>query len=802
MMAALPALQRGAVWKVRQIEELWDSMLREFPVGSFIVSPYDAQRGLQKARHQQEGVPAATHHLLDGQQRATGIALGFADVWQDGFPVDQVRAACWIDLDAPPESRDVEFVLRVQTRAHPWGYGRANPDARLPQQRIRAAIKAFQAANPDYREARAEYIPLPLTWPWDCIAPVPLPILLAALDACGDDTDAAIARAWTRIRTLPMFRSAQSLDALGAEGSADPAIAAARAHLEVCTANLASAFTDPGSQLARRLREVMARARVLLGTRSGYRIPVLHLKLQDWTAYASRRDATDLSVRSAEATDKKDPVELLFVRINSAGTPLAGEELVYSLLKSAWVDAPDFIETLAHKPAGPARIAALCIRLVQARQQSPEGDDTTMARRLAMPATPGVDDFRRLMRSQGGAVFQDALRAYIQEDAAATFDHAWLFLTDGTKPFALPRVVAAEIAQKAPDVFFLLLRWIDRLFALGTNPAALTANQHKRTLGFVTAVAWFAVDKSRAVAALWQQLQRESDGARLRDFFNKRHFRQICRLGDDLESRMIPLLRTEDLDLACKKRITGYKGCQYTISKADSGIWKHWDRDSWLTGPTADEFKGFYTEMLYPERSAGDDREIDVPESARAACRHFIDVLRVCHPILLFAQRTWVARWFPDFDPALPEYMEDKNRPWDYDHIHPQNYLRSEGGNSLKGLPPLIREWHHSIGNLRVWPLEINRADGDSTPDLKFDGADLIERRYRLTGRRDKLDASFLHEDDLALWEQSLPQGVDRWYLKQPDSHDMRRALVSAIVGRFTAIYREWYRTLRLADLQ
>lgn len=42
MVAALPALQRAAVWNVKQIEELWDSMLRQFPIGAFIVSPIDA----------------------------------------------------------------------------------------------------------------------------------------------------------------------------------------------------------------------------------------------------------------------------------------------------------------------------------------------------------------------------------------------------------------------------------------------------------------------------------------------------------------------------------------------------------------------------------------------------------------------------------------------------------------------------------------------------------------------------------------------------------------------------------------
>ena len=34
----LPALQRGFVWKASQIESLWDSILRGFPIGSFLLS--------------------------------------------------------------------------------------------------------------------------------------------------------------------------------------------------------------------------------------------------------------------------------------------------------------------------------------------------------------------------------------------------------------------------------------------------------------------------------------------------------------------------------------------------------------------------------------------------------------------------------------------------------------------------------------------------------------------------------------------------------------------------------------------
>jgi Protein of unknown function DUF262 len=44
IIAVLPALQRGAVWKPYQIEGLWDSLVRSFPIGAFLLAPIDKER--------------------------------------------------------------------------------------------------------------------------------------------------------------------------------------------------------------------------------------------------------------------------------------------------------------------------------------------------------------------------------------------------------------------------------------------------------------------------------------------------------------------------------------------------------------------------------------------------------------------------------------------------------------------------------------------------------------------------------------------------------------------------------------
>lgn len=36
--ARVPSLQRGAVWEPQQIEMLWDSIMRGFPIGSIVIT--------------------------------------------------------------------------------------------------------------------------------------------------------------------------------------------------------------------------------------------------------------------------------------------------------------------------------------------------------------------------------------------------------------------------------------------------------------------------------------------------------------------------------------------------------------------------------------------------------------------------------------------------------------------------------------------------------------------------------------------------------------------------------------------
>lgn len=121
----LPAIQRELVWKPRQIEMLFDSLMRGYPVGSFLfwqVQPDNARRYRfydfvtryhQKTPHNDplDGVPPGAHltAVLDGQQRLTALNIGLNGSYSSKLP--RLR---WNNPRAFPERR-----LYLNVRSQP-----------------------------------------------------------------------------------------------------------------------------------------------------------------------------------------------------------------------------------------------------------------------------------------------------------------------------------------------------------------------------------------------------------------------------------------------------------------------------------------------------------------------------------------------------------------------------------------------------------------------------------------------------------------------------------------------------------
>ena len=165
----LPAIQRGFVWRTYQIENLWDSIFREYPVGSFLLSE---NKGVKE--------------LFDGQQRATSIALGFYNPWEkhEGkvqIGNDKSLPTIWVDLSPSVEQRadgtkvkvmsaNSAYLFRVLTKSHPWGYRAWNNGEKIylndrknawEQMKSYGVIK-YTKLSPSQRLPYSARVPVPL----------------------------------------------------------------------------------------------------------------------------------------------------------------------------------------------------------------------------------------------------------------------------------------------------------------------------------------------------------------------------------------------------------------------------------------------------------------------------------------------------------------------------------------------------------------------------------------------------------------------------------------------------------------
>lgn len=788
VMADLPALQRGAVWKVQQIEELWDSVLRGFPIGSFILSPPNAALLRHDFKLQQPQIHpsprAHTHLLLDGQQRATAIALAFYDAWSKEN--DAAPATLWVDLAPPPSERQVAYVFRVLTRAHPWGYLRSNPQETLSASAMRTALHAWQVAH-QCPDKRPDQFLLRDTWPWDCDVPVPVTLLIAALNDHPNDLKAARTALWQRLQSLPLLRA----DAAGKQQD-----------------KLRTAFTNATEPTHQRLNRLMERLNSVLHGPRAYRVPALLLDLTPLDL-----DTQDAPTGQGSNEQAKDAIELLFVRINSAGTPLAGEELAYSLLKAEWPEVAQWMQNLPNKPAQPSRIAALCIRMALARTS----DHAAGNRQATLPVMPGMQELRRLLRNANPNYprFRDDLKDFVTNDAQQRFDEAWKFLTENSKRFTLLPVQAADMAKNAPDVYLLLLRWIDRLATKDLTPTDLNALQHRRTLGFLTALAWFALDKNRTCAAIWSHLEADVDAEKLKNRFNATRFRVACQLSERGTLRMIPLPSPDELETVCRLFMETDGRVRYARDKAtmhfpEGSFWKDggWWYDQFVPALAQIWYETLETQVAAPTTESQEDNDTpDFPALGQQIASHFLDTLwDAKSSVLLYAQRNALKAWFPGFDPSMPEMMEDRNRPWDWDHLLPQSYFSGRWG-----IPQSVKDWGNSIGNLRAWPLEANRSDGDAIPKNKLsDKPSEDEGRYGIGQGKQKRQASFVSDLDWPHWEKAVPMDAQgnvssKQYLSNKVggdiNHPYRVDTVTAMIKRFIALYRHWYDELEITKL-
>jgi len=658
----LPALQRGYVWKPKQVETLWDSLLRGFPVGSFLVS---------------EAGETGQYDLLDGQQRATAIAMGFYNPWNPnnniGFFSDKFKhpektvPILWLDI-APAEhvkgdKTDQIFLPKLITQSHPWGYNYNGKTLSLSDRR--KGMEHFERTGNHY-----PYYILSDTYPIQSIMPVPMCLLIESISEHADTWKEELIR-----------KCSASLFLKGSKNLEEK---------EKYLIELEEKLRD--SAITLKIENAIKR---LLETK----IPILSIGREQ---------------RENEAnTDLDEDSSTLFIRVNTAGTKLEGEELIYSLYKSIFPEAKNIVEEAATGFIAPTRIISLISRIVLTDISRSAGQKFKFAKQLTFK------QFKNNINDKNGE-FYNGLKRFISDEEQPViklFQIVKEILT-GTKDFQLPLPLAVEIAGGKPDILFMLLYFI--------HSKDITAEEvlgdetlHKNILGSITLIHFFSQDTT----AFLDQLAEMQKSTPEKDFFEPKMFIEDSQPIDEKNWR--PLIYSPS-DL--KAKLEEWLGLE------------SWDK-------------------VFLKR-----------ENEKKLFLDFFNRLNSQRQFLLFAQRGYIKDKFQQLQWEV--LLEDANRPFDWDHIYPDSWWAYNLANQNN----LTKHWRWSIGNFRALALEDNRSEGnrispkdrlESNIDKSFVKAGNWELWKKIEGRITNDQAPLLTEaivfrlvDIYREWYETLNIGI------------------------------------------
>ncbi len=640
----LPDLQRGLVWKARQTELLWDSILRGFPIGSFILS--DTADG--------------RHYLMDGQQRYNAIAAGFGLTEDPGVRL-------WLDIRPPKVEKSTrQFWVKMTTTAHPWGFNNDDECTVLTSERRREALAAFGMKDRNIYKDRIE---LKDTWPFAAGRPIPLDLLLEASRTSENPEDFADA-------VMEGYKKASSETNLQKLDEND----------KRQIANMYSVFKD----------------------------------LDDYTV---QYDILPLRIIEKESspegkTQDESSLEILFNRLNTGGTRISQDDLNYSAIKAYWGGIKDTNDSIATRFMPPSKLVMLAIRLVMTEADGSQG--------IANP--PSIPRLRSMAKGETEKDLDLKGRIeelYRRDDSKDAFStklgqimtkvDSWLGVTceerdpihrGGTLAF-----IRTSIARNSPEVFLLLMYLASRAISGGFQVSGDDAR------GLALLLHWFGRDKKAAVTMVFNHLKENGETDSIRKGLS------AC-FGSEL---LIPVYSPNEMR-------------QFFEIERDRD-WSPWVRKDYAP------WHDFYTTVSWWGNS-------------------------VAQEMLLYAQREYIDAQFKLYDPAREDMWEKHNRPWDYDHIVPQNWIK-ERGRTRATFRDYCDHWVGRIGNIGAIPFEDNRSKSD-----KGDYAVYLE-----------------HPDELLFDKEFINIASQGKNLPENEEYSFRFAQV--VFDRTVNIYGRCYETFR-----
>lgn len=599
----LPSLQRGFVWKPNQIEALWDSIFRGYPIGAILMS-IDEHKN---------------RFLLDGQQRCTSIALGHINPYSDNknffLSLKDYKPSIWIDLAPEKNTEGQKFVFRCLTKSHPWGYQLRDNSAALSMSNRRNALAFFNPSTESYLDLTSKDIS-----PWDVYFPIPLSFVLEI--NINETTN------------FELFKNELIQKALA---------------LKIKTQHSNNEFVDYTLLNRGDFDENLKNIYI------GY-CNYKNLSLPEIAVNASLLKEDD-----SDTDEGQDPS--LFVRLNSAGTRISGEELIYSVYKAKFPEIKDLVENIGASYIAPSKIISLFSRLIISEQSNYSNFQKDLS----------IQNFRNKITEVD---FQEKLKNYIgnEKDSSAKnlIDSALTILSKGQSDF--PVVLLKQLMVSNFDLLFVLINYLNKYYSKNFND-----EERNEIASSYVWILWFSKDSKNAIIKLYDYLFSKTEN----------HTWSAATKKLITANLVLPVINPELIKNQLTEIVIKNKK-QYNDFNA-----------------TRNMFLPKIKEQLFYD----DQNEFIFNENWSL----FVEKIYNNKSMLIYAQKEYINTKFKEFNQF--ENLDDTNRPWDWDHIYPDSWVyRKEGINIL------VRKWVNCIGNLRALSYDDNRSENNHlSPKERFE---------------------------------------------------------------------------------
>lgn len=679
---SLPALQRGFVWRPYQMEALWDSILRGYPIGSLLIA--NAEGNTAK-------------DLLDGQQRCTTIALGFHDpLIKAEFNLLNIKPknipSVWIDLKPLDKNKyGLRFAIRVLTRSHPWGYQLS--DHRKPLSKFdQATALAYLRHRCGEDKISFANIEAHYRTPWDAHFPIPLSFLLTI----GTEE----LEQWKKKLKARIMRDLNGIQSKYGLVSYD---------------NLKEEWLDTAFMAIKNAKSLL--------------IPEIEVKQR-------RLQETD----NREFSDKEKNQEqaaTLFLRLNSAGTPISGQELIYSLIKASFPEAKQLVEEIGQHYLAPSVVVNLFVRFLRMKMN----DFNSYQKQVSLEV------FRGYLKNEK---FKDALKKLIFSGEAKSLmlDAVNIIKGEGDE---IPPILLREVIARNVELLVALFAYLD------TYRTVLVAPEKEaiRRSFFHTTLFCNSKDK-RTLSPIFFNMLKGNAEAGLSNTWEL-HWEQLSKQNITL----LPLLLKPDHF----GKILDIISCKYLADGKH-----HFYDEAWLKEVFREhnELLEYFPKNLNISENLEDNLEQE--KKIESAVAHWIKISRNVfwnRQFLIVAQRAYFNEQFKDYMEF--EGIEDSSRPWDWDHIYPDSWVYRKWEISQ-----LVRWLNSTNGNIRALSFNENRSQSNrQSPKQRFENNRFAQQN------------SFIHPENVQYWLALTNQNQR---LKRKTTAE--EAFVNAVFKRTENIYR------------